>query len=99
MVYGANCPRSVGSLLTAARMLQVGDCMMRGVKWLLEVGRHWSKRLSSVKGFVVPCLCVYRVAGVDLVTVFVFLISVLKWSSPATCVTRHRGYKFTDHKK
>ena len=40
--------RGVGSLLTVARRLRVGECTVRGVRWLLGVGRHWGKRLSSV---------------------------------------------------
>ena len=28
--------------------LRVGVCTVRGVRWLLGVGRRWGKRLSSV---------------------------------------------------
>ena len=38
----------MGTLLAMARRLRVGDCGVRGVRWLLGVGRRWGKRLSSV---------------------------------------------------
>ena len=48
LIHGVDCRRGVGSLLAAARRLQVGACTVRGVRWLLGVGRRWGKRLSSV---------------------------------------------------
>ena len=48
LIHGVDCRRSVGALLAAARRLRVGECGVRGVRWLLGVGRHWGKRLSSV---------------------------------------------------
>ena len=48
LVHGVDCRRGIGSLLAAARKLRVGKCTVRGVRWLLGVGRRWGKRLSSV---------------------------------------------------
>ena len=48
LIHGVDCRRGVGSLLAAARRLRVGVCTVRGVRWLLGVGRRWGKRLSSV---------------------------------------------------
>ena len=48
LVHGVYCRRGVGSLLLVARRLRVGKCAVRGVRWLLGVGRRWGKRLSSV---------------------------------------------------
>ena len=48
LIYEVDCRRSVRALLAAARGMRVGECGVRGVRWLLDVGRHWSKRLSSV---------------------------------------------------
>ena len=47
-------PRECGkwALLAAARRLRVGECTVRGVRWLLGVGRRWGKRLSSVVVFL-----------------------------------------------
>ena len=42
------CRRGVWTLSAAARRLQVGECAVRGVRWLLGVGRRWGKRLSSL---------------------------------------------------
>ena len=53
LIYGVDCRRGVGSLLAMARRLRVGDCNVRGVQWLLGVGRHWGKRLSSVVVYLV----------------------------------------------
>ena len=38
----------MGALLAMARRLRVGNCVMRGIRWLLGLGRRWGKRLSSV---------------------------------------------------
>ena len=48
LIHGVDCQRSVRALLMAARGLRVGECGVRGVRWLLGVGRRWGKRLSSV---------------------------------------------------
>ena len=48
LIHGVVCRRGVGALLAAARRLRVGECAVRGVRWLLGVGRHWGKCLSSV---------------------------------------------------
>ena len=48
LIHGVDCRRGVGSLLAMARRLRVGDCNVRGVRWLLCVDRRWGKRLSSV---------------------------------------------------
>ena len=48
LIYGVDCQRSVGALLAAARRLKVDEGGVRGVWWLLGVGSHWVKRLSSV---------------------------------------------------
>ena len=52
LIYGVDCRRSVSSLLAMARRLRVGDCRVRGVRWLLGVGRLWGKCLSSVVVFL-----------------------------------------------
>ena len=48
LIQGVDCRRSMGALFAAARRLRVGECTVRGVRWLLGVGRRWGKRLSSV---------------------------------------------------
>ena len=48
LIHGVDCRRSVRALLAAARGLRVGECAVRGVRWLLGAGRRWGKRLSSV---------------------------------------------------
>ena len=48
LIHGVDCRRSARALLAAARGLRVGECEVRGVRWLLGVGRRWGKRLSSV---------------------------------------------------
>ena len=48
LIHGVDCRRGVGSLLAVARRLRVGRCTVRGVRWLLGVGRRWGKHLSSV---------------------------------------------------
>ena len=48
LIHGVDCRQGVGALLAAARRLRVGECTVRGVRWLLGVGRRWGKRLSSV---------------------------------------------------
>ena len=48
LVHGVDCRRGVGALLAAARRLRIGVWAVRGVRWLLGVGRRWGKRLSSV---------------------------------------------------
>ena len=48
LVHKVDCRRSVRALLAAVRGLRVGECRVRGVQWLLSVGRRWGKRLSSV---------------------------------------------------
>ena len=48
LIHGIDCRRGMGALLTAARRLRVGECTVRGVRWLLGVGRRWGKRLSLV---------------------------------------------------
>ena len=48
LIHGVDCRRGVGTLLTMARRMRVGDCGVCGVRWLLGVGRHCGKRLSSV---------------------------------------------------
>ena len=48
LVHGVDCRRGMGALFAAARRLRVGECTVRGVRWLLGVGRRWGKRLSSV---------------------------------------------------
>ena len=48
LIHGVDCRRGMGALLAAARRLRVGECAVRGVRWLLGVGRRWGKRLSSV---------------------------------------------------
>ena len=41
-------PEVVRALLAGAQRLRVGECRVRGVRWLLGVDRRWGKRLSSV---------------------------------------------------
>ena len=48
LIHGVDCRRGMGALVAAARKLRVGECTVRGVRWLLGVGRRWGKRLSSV---------------------------------------------------
>ena len=48
LIHGVDCRRGTGALLAAARRLRVGECTVRGVRWLLGVGSRWGKRLSSV---------------------------------------------------
>ena len=48
LIHRVDCRRGVGTLLAMARRLRVGECGVRGVRWLLGVGRRWGKRLSSV---------------------------------------------------
>ena len=48
LIHGVDCRRSMGTLFAAARRLRVGECTVRGVRWLLGVGRRWGKRMSSV---------------------------------------------------
>ena len=48
LIHGVDCRRSMRALLAAARGLRVGECGVRGVRWLLGVGKHWGKRLSLV---------------------------------------------------
>ena len=48
LIHGVDCRRSVRALLAAARGMWDGECSVRGVRWLLGVGRRWGKRLSSV---------------------------------------------------
>ena len=48
LIHGVDCRRGMGALFAAARRLRVGECTVRGVRWLLGVGRRWGKRLSSV---------------------------------------------------
>ena len=48
LIHGVDCRRGMGALLAAAGRLRVGECTVRGVRWLLGVGRRWGKRLSSL---------------------------------------------------
>ena len=48
LIHGVDCRWSVRALLAAAQGLRVGECGIRGARWLLGVGRRWGKRLSSV---------------------------------------------------
>ena len=48
LIHVVDCRRGVGALMVAARRLRVGECTVRGVRWLLGFGRHWGKSLSSV---------------------------------------------------
>ena len=48
LIHEVDCRRSMEALLAAERGLRVGECGVRGVPWLLGVGRHYGKRLSSV---------------------------------------------------
>ena len=48
LIYDMDCRRSVRALLAAAQGLSLVVCSVRGVRWLLGVGWHWGKRLSSV---------------------------------------------------
>ena len=48
LIDRVDCRRGMGALLAAARRLQVGECTVRGVRWLLGVARWWGKRFSSV---------------------------------------------------
>ena len=48
LIHGVDCRQGMGALVAAARRLRVGECSVRGVRWLLGVGRRWGKRLSSV---------------------------------------------------
>ena len=47
LIHGVDCRRGMGALFAAPRRLRVGECSVRGVRWLLGVGRRWGKRLSS----------------------------------------------------
>ena len=38
LIHGVDCHRGMGALLPAARRLRVGECTVRGVRWLLGVG-------------------------------------------------------------
>ena len=40
LIHGVDCRRGVGTLLAMARRLRVGDYGVRGVRWLLGVGRR-----------------------------------------------------------
>ena len=40
LVHRVYCYRGMGALLTAAIRLRVGECTVRGVRWLLGVGRR-----------------------------------------------------------
>ena len=48
LIHGVDCRRGVGALLAAARRLRIGECGVRGVRWLLGAGRRWGKCLSTV---------------------------------------------------
>ena len=48
LIHSVDCRRVTGTLLAAARRLRAGECTVRGVRWLLGVGRRWGKRMSSV---------------------------------------------------
>ena len=48
LVHGVDCRRGMGALLAAARRLRVSEFTVRGVRWLLGMGRRWGKRLSSL---------------------------------------------------
>ena len=48
LIHGVDCRRGVGALFAAASRLRVGESTVRGVRWMLGVGRRWGKRLSSV---------------------------------------------------
>ena len=63
LIHGVDCRRSVRALLAAAPGLRVGGYGVRGMRWLLGVGRHWSKCLSSV---VVYLDCPVVVRGYSL---------------------------------
>ena len=63
LIHGVDCRPSMKALLASARGLRVGECGVRGVRWLLGVGRRWGKRLSSV---VVYLYCPVVVRGHSL---------------------------------
>ena len=46
LIHGVDCRRGMGALLGVASRLRVGECTVRGVRWLLGVGRRWGKWLS-----------------------------------------------------
>ena len=48
LIHGVDCRRGIGALLVAARRMRIGECTVRGMKWLLWVGRRWGKRPSSM---------------------------------------------------
>ena len=48
LIHGVDCRRGMRALLVATGRLRVGECTIRGVRWLLGVGRRWGKRMSSV---------------------------------------------------
>ena len=48
LIHEVDCRRGVGTLLAMAQRPRVGNCGVRGVQWLLGVGRRWGKHLSSV---------------------------------------------------
>ena len=50
LFHGVDCRRGMGALLAAARRLRVGDCTVRGVRWLLGVGRGWGKLVAGSRG-------------------------------------------------
>ena len=77
LIHGVDCRRGMGALLVAARRMRVGDCTVRGVRWLLGVGRRWGKRLSSVvvypdRPVVVRCNSVWFGGSLHPVEPYVF---------------------------
>ena len=48
LIHRVDCRRGVGTLLSMMQRLRVDDYGVCVVWWLLGVGRHWGKRLSSV---------------------------------------------------
>ena len=40
LIHVVDCRRGVDALLAMARRLRVGEYSMRGIQWLLGVGRH-----------------------------------------------------------
>ena len=48
LIHGVDCRRGVGTPLAMVRRMRIGDCSVRGVRWLLGVGSRWGKRLSSI---------------------------------------------------
>ena len=47
LIHGVDCRRGMRALLAAGGRLPVGDCTVRGVRWLLGVGRRCGKQLCS----------------------------------------------------